>query len=162
MNGMFSLDFLKIDFEGRGRTWFITEGILRLLSKNPVFGYGIGMYGCPDTLRMNTYVYELLNIPTTYYMDVYIGCIIGQIGLVGFFVYMEAYTNVLKISKKVFKSNNVSPERIKIAIITFGVILSTLVMMMFSSSLCNRVMALYVWIFIGFQNIIERTRMQEP
>lgn len=151
---MFSFDFFKIDFEGRGRTWFVTEGIIRLLKFNPIVGYGVGMYGCPDTLILSNYVYERLNIPTTYYMDVYVGCIIGQIGLLGLIIYMLAYANMIKKCSLIIKKKFEFSESKKLSIITFGLIISTLVMMLFSSSLSNRIMALYVWIFIGFQNTI--------
>lgn len=151
---MFSLDFLKIDYEGKGRTWFLTEGMRLLVSSKPVLGYGLGMYGCPDAISLNSSVYTLLKIPTTYYMDVYIGCVIGQIGLLGFYAYMSAYVWVLK---KCMACINATEEDIrikKLAIITFGILLSSLIMMFFSSSMCNRIMALYVWVFIGlFLNI---------
>lgn len=146
---MFSLKFLKIDYEGYGRTWFMSEGIRRLLAVKPMLGFGLGMYGCPDTLSMTEFLYDELGIPTTYYMDVYVGCLIGQIGLVGFILYMFAYCNILNRCKRVMKNIKGSVQLQKLAIITFGIILSTLVMMFFSSSLCNRIMALYVWMFIG-------------
>ena len=87
---MLNLDFFVIDYIGYGRTWFITDGIALLLSENPVLGYGLGMYGCPDTISLDPSVYHMLGIPMTYYMDVFIGCIIGQVGLLGFLVYMKA------------------------------------------------------------------------
>lgn len=145
---MFSLKFLKIDYEGYGRTWFITEGIRRLLSARPLLGFGLGMYGCPDTKSMAEDVYRMLNIPTTYYMDVYLGCLLGQIGLIGTILYLLSYYEILKKAKKVFSKGSNKEDR-RIAIITYGTVLSALIMMFFSSSLCNRVMAYYMWLSMG-------------
>lgn len=153
---MFSLRFLQIDYEGYGRTWFISEGIRRLLASKPLLGFGLGMYGCPDTLKMSSEVYDLLDIPTTYYMDVYFGCLLGQIGLLGTFTYLASYFSIIKYSKNtVNRSNN--KDSIKLSIITFGVVASSIIMMFFSSSLCNRVMAYYMWLMIGlFINSISK------
>lgn len=146
---MFSLQFLQIDYEGYGRTWFLSEGILRLIKEKPLFGFGIGMYGCPDTLKSTTYLYNKLGIPTTYYMDVYLGCLIGQIGIIGTAIYLSLYINIAAKAKAVFtkKKNDVLYR--KLSIITFGIVVSALIMIFFSSSLCNRVMAYYLWLFIG-------------
>ncbi len=146
---MFNITFFFIDYIGYGRTWFISEGILRLLSENPLLGYGLGMYGCPDTIRIDYSVYQNLGIPKTYYMDVFIGCIIGQVGLLGFVTYMLSYKSVMKkcLCFVDRKTNNIIIRQT--AIITFGVIVSSLIMMMFSSSLSNRLMGFYLWLFIG-------------
>ena len=147
---MLNLDFFIIDYIGYGRTWFITDGIALLLSENPVLGYGLGMYGCPDTISLDPSVYHMLGIPMTYYMDVFIGCIIGQVGLLGFLVYMKAYMVILKDAVKCSTHTlGNSREYIVTAITTYGVVLSTLLMMMFSSSLSNRVMGFFVWLMIG-------------
>lgn len=146
---MFNITFFAIDYIGHGRTWFISEGILRLLSENPLLGYGLGMYGCSDTIHMDYSVYQNLGIPKTYYMDVFIGCIIGQVGLLGFATYMLSYKKVMQKCLYFFdgKTNNIIIRQT--AIITFGVIVSSLLMMMFSSSLSNRLMGFYLWLFIG-------------
>ena len=107
------------------------------------------MYGCSDTIYMDYSVYQNLGIPKTYYMDVFIGCIIGQVGLLGFATYMLSYKKVMQKCLYFFdgKTNNIIIRQT--AIITFGVIVSSLLMMMFSSSLSNRLMGFYLWLFIG-------------
>ena len=156
---MFSLRFLQIDYEGYGRTWFISEGIRRLLCSKPFLGFGLGMYGCPDTLTMSSAVYDLLDIPTTYYMDVYLGCLLGQIGIFGTFTYLASYFSIMKHSKNMLNMSN-NKNSIKLSVITFGVIVSSIIMMFFSSSLCNRVMAYYMWLMIGlFINSISKSRL---
>lgn len=145
---MFNLTFFAIDYIGHGRTWFISEGLIRLLSENPILGYGLGMYGCPDTIRMDYSVYQNLGIPKTYYMDVFIGCIIGQVGLLGFITYMIAYKKIMQKCLS-FVNEKVDVLTRQIAVITFGVTISSLFMMMFSSSLSNRLMGFYLWLFIG-------------
>ena len=156
---MFSLRFLQIDYEGYGRTWFISEGIRRLWCSKPFLGFGLGMYGCPDTLTMSSAVYDLLDIPTTYYMDVYLGCLLGQIGIFGTFTYLASYFSIMKHSKNMLNMSN-NKNSIKLSVITFGVIVSSIIMMFFSSSLCNRVMAYYMWLMIGlFINSISKSRL---
>lgn len=154
---MLNFDFFIIDYLGYGRTWFITDGIALLLSENPVLGYGLGMYGCPDTISLDPSVYHMLGIPMTYYMDVFIGCIIGQVGLLGFLVYMKAYMVILKDAVKCTRISGNSREYIVTAITTYGVVLSTLLMMMFSSSLSNRVMGFFVWLMIGMMISMKQT-----
>lgn len=152
---VFSKEFIMLDYLGKGRTWFYTTGLFKLLSHKPLLGFGIGRYGCQTAIQYDDSVHQLLNIPTRFSMDVYVVSIIGQLGLVGVFALGRVYFNSIKSSKKMFCSEKYDRFSKKISMITYGLCISSIVLTLFSSSLSDRYLAFYLWTMMAFQRTLK-------
>lgn len=146
---IFSLKYLTMDYTGKGRTWFYTHALYRLVSTRPLLGYGLGRYGCQTAIQYDTSVYEALDIPTRFSMDGYYVSIIGQLGLVGGGFLISIYLYFARSCRKYFNSLKKDLYTKRIMIFTYGYIICGLITAFFSSSLSDRYLAFYMWVLIG-------------
>lgn len=149
---IFTMDYIKSDYDGGGRIYFLTTVNKKFIQSKPLIGYGVGMYGTEAAISYNQSVYTNLNIPTQFSMDVYWTSILGQVGIIGLVLLFKIYYSFYKESDIMRKSD----DRIIRFVSTFIKITFIAIMIesFFSSSLSDRYQAFYVWMFYGiFDNL---------
>lgn len=152
---IFTGSFISSDFYGHGRTWFYTVGAYRLLSHKPLFGFGIGRYGCQTAITYDLSVHKQLSIPTGASMDVYWVSILGQVGLIGLLCLAVVYIMPIKEAFRIINVDSGTDKLAnKVAVLIAGSLMCGLVMTFFGSSLSDRYMAFYLWSLMAFGEIL--------
>lgn len=150
---IFSIDFIKEDYSGKGRTYFLTTVNKKFIENKPLIGYGVGMYGTEPAIKYDQSVYTELNIPTRFSMDVYWISILGQLGLVGIFLLFRCYYLFYRECKSNYINNRDFKEFISLFIrLSF---IAIMIQSFFGSNLSDRYQAFYIWMFFGIFDSIK-------
>jgi hypothetical protein len=146
--GIFTQKYWQDSYNSKGRVYFFISVLAIFFKTKPMLGYGVGMFGTRTALLYDTSVYNNLNIPTMFSMDVYWVSIIGQIGIIGLIFLVGVYLIACKKSYfKFIKKQNIIEKRI--SLITYMIIILGFLVSFFGASFSNRYLAFYVWLFIG-------------
>lgn len=154
---IFSKEFIMSDYNGKGRSYFYTTVNKKFIESKPLFGYGVGMYGTESAIRYDKSVYEKLDIPTQFSMDVYWTSILGQVGIVGLILLIKIYSSFFSSTKNYKEITNKEYRFISVYIrILF---ISLMICGFFSSNLSDRYQAFYTWMFFGIYDNLRNNYM---
>lgn len=156
---IFSKEFIRGDYEGQGRTYFMTTVNKKILETKPMFGYGVGMYGTESAITYNQSVYRKLGIPTKFSMDVYSTSILGQTGILGLISLYGIYFAFYKDSNKINVENIGFEEFISIFVKLTCIVI--IIQSFFGSNLSDRYQAFYVWMFFGIFDRLKVIKSQK-
>lgn len=144
---IFTKDYIEFDFNNKGRLYFMFYVNKLFLFTKPLLGYGMGMYGTEAAISLDQSVYNLLNIPIQFSMDVFWQSVIGQVGVIGLITLIIIYSCIIKRGIIAYKSDNIIQKEIGIIVILLMV--TGIIMSFFSCAMNDRYYAFMIWCFIG-------------